>query len=58
MAKFMTPSLSSTHLDANEIVQIIIDLVRTKITGTHKMPIRITCNSRLNLRGSVGKPRK
>lgn len=54
----MTPALSSTHLDANEIGQIIIDLVRTKITGTRKMPIRITCNSRLNLRESVGKPRK
>ena len=58
MARFMTPALSSTHLDANEIGQIIIDLVRTKITGTRKMPIRITCNSRLNLRESVGKPRK
>lgn len=58
MARFMTPALSSTHLDANEIGQIIIDLVRTKITGTRKMPIRITCNSRLKLRGSVGKPRK
>lgn len=58
MAKFMTPALSSTHFDANEIGQIIIDLVRTKITGTRKMPLRITCNDRPQLRGSVGKSRK
>ena len=53
MSKFMSPSLSSVRMDAEEMGRIGIDLVKGKLLNTRKMPVRIICSSELILRDSV-----
>lgn len=53
MAKFMSPSLSTVKLNAEEVGKIGVELVRGKILNVRAMPVRVICTSELVLRDSV-----
>lgn len=57
MSAFMSPSLSSIHMNAREMGQIAIRLAKDHILKTRSMSVRIVCDSQLKLRESVG-PRR
>lgn len=52
-ARFMSPALSSVHLDTQEMGRLAIETVKMKIASARKMPIRITCSSNLIVRDSI-----
>ena len=53
MAKYMTPSLSTVRLNAEEVGKIGVELVRGKLLNVRGMPVRVVCSSELVLRDSV-----
>ena len=53
MAKFMSPSLSTVKLNAEEVGKIGVELVRGKLLNVRAMPVRVICTSELVLRDSV-----
>lgn len=52
-AKFLTPSLSSVHLNAEEMGKMTIDLGKQVITNKWETPVTLICKSKLRLRDSV-----
>lgn len=52
-AKFLTPSLSSVHLNAEEMGRMTIDLGKQIIANQWQTPVTLICKSKLKLRESV-----
>lgn len=53
IAQFMTPTLSSVKMKAEEMGQIAVELAKNKILGVRTMPIKVICGSELILRESI-----
>lgn len=53
--QYLVPTLSSVRLEAREMGRTAVELMRNRMIGEHKMPVRIFCSSQLMLRESVKK---
>ncbi|WP_282709391.1 LacI family DNA-binding transcriptional regulator [Ligilactobacillus sp. Marseille-Q7487] len=53
MAQYMSPSLSTVHIDAEKMGRLAAILAKEYISGFEKMPIKIICSSVLEVRESI-----
>lgn len=51
--RFLSPTLSSVYMDTEEMGKTAVRLAKDLITENIKIPLTITCHSKLNLRDSV-----
>lgn len=54
MAQFLTPSLSSIRMNAEEMGRLAVRMAKERILEDRSMPIRVICSSDLKVRDSVG----
>lgn len=55
MNRYLSPTLSSVHMEAKEMGEIAVKLARDRIIEPHKMPLCIVCSSELRIRESIKK---
>ncbi len=58
MAEYMSPSLSSIRMNAEEMGRLAVRMAKERILGDRTMSILITCASELKLRDSVAENKK
>lgn len=52
-ASFMTPALSTVHLDVEEMGRIVIDMTQQALSNGWQIPVTIVCKSKLIIRDSI-----
>ncbi len=55
MNRYLSPTLSSIHMEAEEMGAIAVKVARDRMIEPHKIPLKIVCASELRIRASIKK---